>query len=340
MLWTGCEIWGMISHCCFLPGKWGQGQPSLSGLLRNLNGTTWRVEVTHICGWAYTSPLLAYPGILSRASPKGAVCFGCSRMEHPRGLKKPLSQRRARSLDRVQDPRKDSESRDCQSLSLPATLSKRVRPWMASDGSRCPESPAQSEEAQGTPGTALSLEQTTEFLPREQRPPQDTKKDKAQKRAQQGWLKSVLNFFLRTGAEEAKEKASRRAKGKEGVPQPAETSEPRGDPAPRKKAHGKKASRKKHSHKKHVDEETEGAQDQEAEGHEAALPKTPAALHSTEADRGPAPRGEQTMPISMVTPLPHPQGLGHSKLAPQTSQQRQCGRWDSYQGQLSRATAL
>lgn len=247
-------------------------------------------------------------------------------MEHPRGPKKALSQRRARSLDRVQNPRKDSESRECQSLSLPASLSRRVCPRMASDGSRRPESPAQSEEAQGTLGTVLSLEQTTDFLPSEQRPPQDTKKDKAQKRAQQGWLKNVLNFFLRTGPEEAKEKASKRAKGKEGLPQSAETAEPPRDPAPRKKVHGKKASRKKHSHKKHVDEDTGGAQDQEAEDQEGALPKTAAALPSAEAHPGPAPAGEQTLSVSMVTPPPHPQGLGRSKLAPQTSQQGKVGQ--------------
>lgn len=177
---------------------------------------------------------------------------------------------------------------------------------MASDGSRPPESPAQPVETQGTSGAALSLEETREFLPSEQRPPLDTKKDKAPRRAQQGWLKSILNFFLNTGSEETKEKPSRKAKAKEGLPQPAESSESPGEPAPRKKAHDKKASRKKHSLKKHGEEETKAAQDQEDEGQEAVLPKKTAALPSEEADQGPAPRGEQTMPISMITPVPHP----------------------------------
>lgn len=204
---------------------------------------------------------------------------------------------------------------------------------MASDGSGRPESPAQPAEPQGTMGAALNLEETKEFLPSEQRPPQDTKKDKTQRRGQQGLLKSVMNFFLRTGSEETKEKAGRKAKGKE------ETFESPGEPAPRKKAHDKKTRRKKHS-KKHVDEETKGTQDQEAKGQETALPKTTAALRPEEADLSPAPRSKQTMPLSMVTPLPYPQGRGCSKLAPQTSQQRGCGRRDNYQGQLSRAGAL
>ncbi|XP_032959400.1 LOW QUALITY PROTEIN: protein BNIP5 [Rhinolophus ferrumequinum] len=210
-------------------------------------------------------------------------------MEHPRGPKKSLSRRKARSLDRSQDSRKDSWDSRC--LSLPTTPCRQELPWVASDGSRRPESPAQPVETQGTSGAALSLEETREFLPSEQRPPLDTKKDKAPRRAQQGWLKSILNFFLNTGFEETKEKASRKAKAKEGLPQPAESSESPGEPAPRKKAHDKKASRKKHSLKKHGEEETKAAPDQEDEGQEAVLPKKTAALPSEEADQGPAPRG-------------------------------------------------
>lgn len=155
-------------------------------------------------------------------------------------------------------------------------------------------------------GTALSQEGTKEFLPSEQRPPKDAKKDKAQGRAPQGLLKTVMNFFLRTGPEETREKASRRAKGKEGLPQPAEAPESPGEPTPRKKAHDKKASRKKHSHRKRADEQTRGVQGQEVQGQEAALPQTAAVSHSEEADQGPGPRGEQNVPVSMVTPLPHP----------------------------------
>uniref|UniRef100_A0A452TZ38 BCL2 interacting protein 5 n=1 Tax=Ursus maritimus TaxID=29073 RepID=A0A452TZ38_URSMA len=222
-------------------------------------------------------------------------------MERPRGPKKPLSGRRARSLDRSHGPKKDSESWDCQCLSLPVLTSPSRR---VPDGTRCPQSLARSVEARGTTAVALSPEETREFLASDQRPPQDTKKDKAQRRGQQGWLKTFINFFLRTGPEEPKEKGSRKAKGKEGLPKPAETPEALGDTAPRKKSHDKKASRKKHGHKKHVAEETKGAQDQEAEGQETGLPKIAAAPRSEEADLGPAPKGEQTVPGIPSAPPP------------------------------------
>uniref|UniRef100_A0A8C0K335 BCL2 interacting protein 5 n=1 Tax=Canis lupus dingo TaxID=286419 RepID=A0A8C0K335_CANLU len=222
-------------------------------------------------------------------------------MDHPRGPKKPPSGRRARSLERSHSPKKDSESWNCKGHSLPMSTppSKRVLHQTASDGTRCPQSPAHGHGV-------LSLEETKKFLSSDQRPPQDTKKDKTQKRGQQGWLKTIINFFLRTGPEEPKDKASRKAKGKEGLPKSAETPEAPGDTAPRKKAHDKKASRKKHSHKKHAAEETKGAQDHEAEGQETGLPNLAATPCSKEADRGPAPKGEQTVPGN---PLPHPQGL-------------------------------
>ncbi|XP_025781844.1 uncharacterized protein C6orf222 homolog [Puma concolor] len=205
--------------------------------------------------------------------------------------RKHLSGRRTRSLDRSQSPKK---VRRC--FSLPTTPSRRMLHQAASDGSRCPQNPAQSVEAQDATATAHSLEETREFLPTDQRLPQDTKKEKTQRRGQQGWLKTLMNFFLRTGPEEPKEKASRKAKGKEGLPKPAETPEAPGETAPRKKAHDKKASRKKHSHKKHVAEETKGAQEQEAGGQEIGLPKMAATPRPEEADLGPAPKGEQTMP--------------------------------------------
>lgn len=227
-------------------------------------------------------------------------------MEHPQGLKKSVS--RARSLDRSQNSKKDLEPWASQRLSLPATHTRRERPCTASDGSRRSENPAQPSEAQGTTGAALNLEESKEFLPSEQRPPQDTKKDKTQRRGQQGWWKSMMNFLLRTGSEETKEKAGRKAKGKEGLPQPAETFESLGEPALRKKAHDKKTRRKKHNSKKHVDEENKGTQDQEAKGQEAALPKTTAALRPEEADLSPAPRGKQTMPVSMGPHCPTPKG--------------------------------
>uniref|UniRef100_A0A8C7CG65 BCL2 interacting protein 5 n=1 Tax=Neovison vison TaxID=452646 RepID=A0A8C7CG65_NEOVI len=205
-------------------------------------------------------------------------------MENLRGPKKPLSGRRARSLDRSHGPKRDSESWDCQCLSLPmlTTPSRRLLHRTASDGTRCPRNPARSVTAQDTMATALSPEENREFLPSDQRPPQDTKK---------GWLKTLINFILRTGPEEPKEKGSHKAKGKDSLSKPAETPETPGDTASRKKAHDKKASRKKHSHKKHVAEETKGAQDQEAEGQETGLPKVAAAQHSEEADLGPVPKG-------------------------------------------------
>ncbi|XP_060019901.1 protein BNIP5 [Lagenorhynchus albirostris] len=209
-------------------------------------------------------------------------------MEPPRGPRKPLSGRRARSLDRLQNPQKDSESRDCWCISRPTSPSRRLLRRTASDGAKCPKSPAQSAEAQRTTAAALSPEETRKFLPSEQRPPQDTKKDKAQGRAQQGWLKTMMNFVFGTSPEEPKEKTNKRAKGKEGFPEPAETPETPGDPAPRKKAHSKKASRKKHGHKKHGAEETKGIRDQEAKGQEA---KMAGASCCEEADLGPAAGG-------------------------------------------------
>ncbi|XP_054578376.1 protein BNIP5 [Eptesicus fuscus] len=199
-------------------------------------------------------------------------------MELPRGPGKPLSQRRARSWDRSQRPRKDPESREGQYLSLPATPPRPAPAGRARDGSRHLNSPG-SPEAPGA--EALGLEAAREALPGEQRPPRD-KKDKAQSRGQQGWLKTVLNFFLRTSPEEAKAKAGRRARAKEGLPPPAETPEP----APRRKAHDRKAGRKKHGHRKHGDGDTPGAPGQDAGGREAA-----AAWRSREADLGPAPGG-------------------------------------------------
>uniref|UniRef100_H0XN27 BCL2 interacting protein 5 n=1 Tax=Otolemur garnettii TaxID=30611 RepID=H0XN27_OTOGA len=200
-------------------------------------------------------------------------------MENPRCLRKPVANRRTKSLDRLQAPRKDSESRDGQCLSVATASSRKTPRRTASDGAR------RSTEAQGPVAAALTLEETREFLSNEQSPPQDTK-DKAQ----QGWLKKMLNFFLRTGPEEPREKASRQTKGKEG---PVHLTESPREPDLKKKAHDKKASRKKHGHKKHVAEEPKGAHDEDARGPEAGLSKTAAALHSEEVDLGPARGGRE-----------------------------------------------
>ncbi|PNJ88841.1 C6orf222 isoform 1 [Pongo abelii] len=204
-------------------------------------------------------------------------------MENPRCPRRSLAEKKARSLDRPLAPGKGSESWDCHCLSLPTAPSRKALHWTTSDWARHSDSPAPSAEAHCTTAAAPTPEETGEFLPSEQRPSQDTKK---------GWLKTVLNFFMRTGPEEPREKASRRPRGKEGISQPPEPLEAAGEPALRKKAHhDKKASRKKQGHKKHVAEVTKAAQDQEARGQEEGLSKAAAALHSGEADLGPARRG-------------------------------------------------
>ncbi|KAM4816150.1 protein BNIP5 [Urocitellus parryii] len=192
-------------------------------------------------------------------------------METPGGPQKPLACRRAQSLDRSQVPRKDSGSGNCQCLSFSTTTCRRPLRRTSSDGARHSGIPAQSAEAQGTVTIALTLEGMRGLLPSEQRPQQDAKKHKAQRRAQQGWLKAVLNFFLRTGPEEPREKASKRPKGKE---EPTEPPDGPGEPALRTRARDKKASRKRHSHRKH-----------DAEDPEAGLPRTEAASVE-EADLG------------------------------------------------------
>ncbi|XP_027380356.1 uncharacterized protein C6orf222 homolog isoform X1 [Bos indicus x Bos taurus] len=212
--------------------------------------------------------------------------WSSSAMEPPWSPRKPLSWRRAKSLDRLQNAKKDSESWDCQGPSLPTGPFRGGLCRTASDGARCLKSPVQSVEAQDTTAAAPSPEETKDLLS-EQRPLQDAKKDKAQWQAPQGWLRFVVNLFFRTGPEEPKEKTNKKAKGKEGPSEPTETPESLGEPAPRKKAHSKKASRKKHSQRKHSAEEARGARDQEAEGQEA---KAAEASRSEGADLGPAAR--------------------------------------------------
>jgi hypothetical protein len=240
-------------------------------------------------------------------------------MEPPRGPREPLSWRRAKSLDRLQNAQKDSESWDCQGPSLPTGPFREGLCRTASDGTRCLKSRVQSVEAQDPTAAAPSPEETKDLLS-EQRPQQDAKKDKAQRQAPQGWLRFVVNLFFRMSPEEPKEKTNKKAKGKEGPPEPAEPPESLGEPAPRKKAHSKKASRKKNSQRQHGVEEARGTRDQEAESQEA---KAAEASCGEGANLGPAARGEQTLPVSMVTPpQPLPQGLGCSELLPQTSQQK------------------
>ncbi|XP_076715637.1 protein BNIP5 [Callospermophilus lateralis] len=224
-------------------------------------------------------------------------------METPRGPQKPSACRRAQSLDRPQAPRKDSGSGNCQCLSFSTTPCRRPLRRTSSDGARHSGIPTQSAEAQGTVTTALTLEEMRGLLPSEQRPQQDAKKDKAQRRAQQGWLKAVLNFFLRTGPEEPREKASKRPKGKE---EPSEPPDGPGEPALRTRARDKKASRKKHSHRKH-----------DAEDPEAGLPRTEAAS-AEEADLGPAGRGGHDSYLHPSSPI-KVGGAGFSDISPQAA---------------------
>uniref|UniRef100_A0A2K6EPW7 BCL2 interacting protein 5 n=1 Tax=Propithecus coquereli TaxID=379532 RepID=A0A2K6EPW7_PROCO len=184
-------------------------------------------------------------------------------MENPRRPRKPVADGRARSLDRPQAPRKVSEARDCQRGSPPAASSRKVLRRTASDGAARPESPAGSAEAGGTAAAALASEEAG---------------DKGPRRAQQGWLKTVLNFLLGAGPEEPRERASRRPKGKEGLPQPAEPPQAPGEPALGKGAHDRKAGRRKHGRKSRVAEDTEGADAEAAAGPGAGRSRAAAAL--------------------------------------------------------------
>ncbi|KAG8512019.1 hypothetical protein J0S82_011149, partial [Galemys pyrenaicus] len=217
-------------------------------------------------------------------SSKGIACFGCSMLEHPQVL---TPSGRARSLD-----------------NCPSSASR----------ARSPESPVQSTEAQFSTATTPSVEASRELLQCEQSTPQDAKKDKAQKRAQQGWLKSVLNFFLRSGPEEPKEKADR-TKVKEGVPQVTETPAVPGQPVLRKKSHDKKASRKKRSYKKPVAEEITVVQDQEAEGQEAGPPRV-AAAHGSKKEANLGPSGREKSLVSTNLRSSSARALASRRLLP------------------------
>ncbi|XP_006860632.1 PREDICTED: uncharacterized protein C6orf222 homolog [Chrysochloris asiatica] len=209
-------------------------------------------------------------------------------MKNLRGLRKNLSDRRAGSPDRSQDSRKDSESWDCQCVFLHTDSSQRVLRRTASDGARYSESPVQPLNVPSTMTVALTPEETDKFIPSEQMVSQDTKKEKAHRRPQSGWLKTLLNFFMRTNPEESKEKASKRPV-EESLSPSVESPVTPGEPAIRKKSHDKRAScRKTSGHKKPVAEETKRTQDQEAAGQEAKL----ATSHPEEIDLSSAQKDE------------------------------------------------
>ncbi|XP_058525755.1 protein BNIP5 [Ochotona princeps] len=112
--------------------------------------------------------------------------------------------------------------------------------------------------------TALPPEEMGDGLYSEQRPPRDTKKDKAPRWAQQQWLKMLLNFLLRMGPEEPKEKTSRLPKEKEGHPQASEPPGAAGEPTIRRKTPDRKSSPERHNAEK-----TTRTQNVEAGGPEA-----------------------------------------------------------------------
>lgn len=175
-------------------------------------------------------------------------------MEPPRGPRKPLSWRRAKSLDRLQGAQKDSESWDYQGLPCQPLQEGLCR--TASDGTRCLKSLVQSVEAQDTTAAAPSPEETKDLLS-EQRPQQDARRTRPSGRPRRKWLRFVVNLFFRMSPE-AKEKTNRRQR-KEGPL--ARRTPSLGGSKLRKKAHSKKASRKKHSQRQHGVEEARGTRD-------------------------------------------------------------------------------
>ncbi|XP_036022990.1 protein BNIP5 [Onychomys torridus] len=210
---------------------------------------------------------------------------GLSPVETPRGPRKPPKDKRAQSLDR-QDPKKDSESLNSKPPSG-STHRKALR-RTASDGARASGSPCHFAETQGAVAPALPLGEESEFLPCEQGPPEDTKKEKAPKQGQQSWMSVLLSvLLLRVGLEEPREKASRKSKGKGEMSKHPEAAE---EPGLRKKSQEKKAGRKKHSHWKPAAEEPTGPRNSEADGQEV-IPPSLATSHTEEADLGLIRRG-------------------------------------------------
>ncbi|OBS83726.1 hypothetical protein A6R68_22241, partial [Neotoma lepida] len=225
---------------------------------------------------------------MGQSSTEGAVCFGCSPVETPRGPRKPPADKRAQSLDR-QVPRKYPSG---------PTYRKALR-RTASDGARGSGSPCHFAEAQGAVAPALPLGEGSEFLPCEQGPPEDTKKERPLKQAQQSWMSMLLDILLlRVGLEEPREKASRKSKGKGETSKLPEAAE---EPGLRKKPQEKKTSRKKHSHRKPAAEEPTGPQNSETEGQEDILPSL-AASHTEEADLGLIRRGRPDSEIPQALP--------------------------------------
>lgn len=205
--------------------------------------------------------------------------FFCRPIEHPRTSRKPLPGRRVKSLDKTQDSRMNSESKDGQCLSLPTTYYRNL------ENGNLENSAGFSETHPGSTATALQEEESQEHLLGGQGIPlQDSKKDKSQK----GWLKTLMNF-LKLGPEEPKEKVKRKSKEKEVLPSPAQTPEAPEPLAPRKKAHDKKGN-----HKRLKTPDIQDTWEQESR-----LPGKASTPHSEEAPHGIPHRGQRTRPVSM-----------------------------------------
>lgn len=213
---------------------------------------------------------------------------GLSPVETPKGKK------RARSLDRQVPRKKDPESSNTR---CPSSATCRRT---ASDGARSSESPSHFAEAQGATAAALPPGEGRGFLPSEQGPPEDTKKERLPREAQQSWLRLVLNILLMR-IEEPREKASRASKGKGDLPEAAE------EPALRKKSHEKRTSRKKHSHRKPIAEEPPGPQTAEAQGREDVPPSLAASSAPHEIALGLICRGgpDSDLPQALPTEGDH-----------------------------------
>lgn len=235
------------------------------------------------CGQAWVSPPLK--------SPEGVVCFGCSPAETRKGPRKLPAVKKAQSLDR-QVSRKDSEFLNSRCPSGPSC--RRT----ASDGARGSGSPPLFAEAQGTAAAAHPPGEGNKLLHSDQGSPEDIKKERPPRQAQQSWVRTFLNLLLMR-MEEPKEKTSRKSKGK--AERSVELRESAQEPAPRRKSQEKRTGLKKHSHRKRAAEEPPGPQNSGAEGQED-VPPSLAASHTKEADLGLLCRGEQMR----VTPLSCP----------------------------------
>lgn len=222
--------------------------------------------------------------------------------ETPRGPRKPSGNKRARSLDR-QVLRKDPESSNSRHLS--STTCRRT----ASDRAGGSESPSHFAEAQGpaAAATARPLGEGNKFLPSEQGPPEDTKKERPPREAQHSWLRAVFDLLLMR-LEEPREKASKMSKGKGNLPEAAE------EPALKKKSQEKRTVRKKHSHRKPIAEEPPGPQTAEAKGQEDIPPSVAASLATEETDLGLICRGgpESDLPQALPAEGGHAETPGSS----------------------------